>query len=371
MVDCYPSQGANSGNSGRCLELIHSFSEKPESAAGSIMRILLCSYVFAPSIGGIETISRILADQFCRLGSTVTVVTHTPGEEKRGAYEVVRRPSLKNLRELADRSDIIFQSNISLHTLLPLFFARKPIVVAHHIWLTRANGRRRWQDYLKYAVLPLCHNIAISKAVAAFLPVKSIVIYDPFETDEFKDLGEANRTKDIVFMGRLVSDKGCDLALRALAILRQGGLNPSFTVIGDGPEMPALKCLVAELGLSQRVVFRGTMREGRGSEVAQHKIMVIPSAWAEPFGVVALEGLAAGCVLVASSAGGLPEAVGPCGILFPCGDVKALASALQKLLQNASLRKRLMSESRGHLRRFQPEIVARQYMNFFESVLRP
>ncbi len=335
------------------------------------MKILLCSHVFAPSIGGIESVSRILAEQFSKLGSTVTVVTQTPGEETDGGYRVVRQPSARELRELAGRSNVVFQNNISLRTLFPLLLSRKPIVIAHHIWLTRANGRRRWQDYLKYAVLPLCHNIAISKAVAAFLPAKSIVIYDPFETEEFKDIGEANHTQDIVFMGRLVSNKGCDLALRALAILRHEGLNPSFTVIGDGPEMPALKRLVAELGLSQQVVFRGTMREGRGSEVAQHKIMVIPSAWAEPFGVVALEGLAAGCVLVASSAGGLPEAVGPCGILFPCGDVKALASALQKLLQNASLRKRLMSESQGHLRRFQPEIVARQYMEVFESALRP
>jgi glycosyltransferase involved in cell wall biosynthesis len=284
---------------------------------------------------------------------------------------VVRQPSARELRELAGHSDIVFQNNISLRTLFPLLLSRKPVVIAHHIWLTRTNGGRGWQDYLKYAVLPVCHNIAVSKAVAALLPVKSIVISDPFETDEFKDLGETNRTKDLVFMGRLVSDKGCDVAIRALGLLRKDGLEPSLTVIGDGPEMPALKRLAAELDLSQQVVFRGTMREGRGSEVAQHKIMVIPSVWAEPFGIVALEGLAAGCVLVASSAGGLPEAVGPCGILFPCGDVKALASALQELLQNASLRKRLMSESQSHLRRFRPEIVARQYMEVFESALQP
>jgi hypothetical protein len=64
------------------------------------MRILLCSYVFPPSIGGIETVSRILAEQFCKLGSTVTVVTHTPGEEMDAAYKVVRRPSLRKRRLL-------------------------------------------------------------------------------------------------------------------------------------------------------------------------------------------------------------------------------------------------------------------------------
>lgn len=246
------------------------------------MRILLCSYVFPPSIGGIETVSRILAEQFCRLGSTVTVVTHTPGEEIGGAYKVVRRPSLRELRELARDSDVIFQSNISLKTLLPLYFMRKPIVIAHHGRMTRVDGTRGWQDHLKRALLFRCTHIAVSQMVAADLPAKSIVIADPFEADEFTDSGDATHDRDIVFLGRLVSDKGCDLALRAMALLKQEGLTPSFTVIGDGPKMPALKRLTAELGLTDRVDFLGTVREGRGKIVARHKIMVVPSIWEEP-----------------------------------------------------------------------------------------
>lgn len=334
------------------------------------MRILLCSYVFPPSIGGIETVSRILAEQFCRLGSTVTVVTHTPGAECDGAYKVVRRPSLKKLRELAGGSDIIFQSNISLKTLLPLFFARKPIVIAHHGRMTRVNGRRGWQDYLKRSLLFRCSNIAISQMVAEDLPIKSIVIEDPFEPGEFTDPGNGLRDKGIVFLGRLVSDKGCDLALRALAILKREGHKPSFTVIGDGPEMPALKQLTAELGLTGQVDFLGTIREGRGKLVARHRIMVVPSIWEEPFGVVALEGIAAGCAVIASRGGGLPEAVGDCGILFPNGDVEALASAIKDVITNSSLRDQLTAGRDQHLKQFQPEVVARRYLEVFESALR-
>jgi len=179
--------------------------------------------------------------------------------------------------------------------------------------------------------------------VAADLPTKSIVIADPFEPDEVSGTGSGVREKDIVFLGRLVSDEGCDLALRALAILKQEGLHPSFTVIGDGPEMQALKQLTAELGLVDRVDFLGTIREGRGKIVARHRIMVVPSIWEEPFGVVALEGIAVGCALVASRGGGLPEAVGPCGILFPNGDVEALASALKNVMVSPFLRDRLMA----------------------------
>ncbi len=334
------------------------------------MKILFCSYVFPPSIGGIETVSRILAEQFSRLGETVTVVTHTPGEESVGEYKVVRRPSLKKLRELAGGSDIIFQSNISLKTLLPLYLARKPIVIAHHGRIVRVNGRRGWQDYLKRSLLFRCSNIAVSRMVAADLPVKSTVIEDPFEPDEFTDPGNGLRDKDIVFLGRLVSDKGCDLALRALAILKQEGLTTSFTVIGDGPEMPALKQLTTELELTEQVEFLGTIREGRGKIVARHRIMVVPSIWEEPFGVVALEGIAAGCAVVASRGGGLPEAVGDCGILFPNGDVEALARGLKDLITNSSLRDELIAGRKQHLEQFQPEAVAKRYREVFESALR-
>lgn len=334
------------------------------------MKILLCSYVFSPSVGGIETVSRLLAEQFSRLGSTVTVVTHTPGENGDVEYEVVRRPSLRRLRELARDSDVIFQSNISLRTLLPLFFSRKAIVIAHHGRIARVNGRRGWQDRLKRALLSRCSNIAVSEMIAADLPVKSVVIGNPFEPGEFADPDGNVRDKDIVFLGRLVSDKGCDLALRALAMLRQDGLNPSFTVIGGGPEMPALKRLTAELDLGGQVQFAGTVQAGRGEIVARHKVMVIPSIWEEPFGVVALEGIAAGCAVVAARSGGLPEAVGPCGLLFPKGDASALAAALRDLITDAQLRDRLIARRNEHLEQFQPETVAKRYLEVFASAMR-
>lgn len=333
------------------------------------MRILLCSHVFAPSIGGIETVSRILAEQFSRMGATVTVVTQTPGDRICSGYEVVRRPSIPRLLKLGRRADIVFESNISLRTILPLLLCGKPIVIAHHGPLTRIDGRIGWQDRVKCALLPACHNVAISDSIASRLPVNSKVIGNPFEADQFARNGAGNRDKDFVFLGRLVSDKGCDLAVRALALLKDDGLCASFTVIGDGPELPGLKRLSAELGVAEQVRFCGAMRAGRGAELARHKVMVIPSVWAEPFGVVALEGIAAGCVLAASNTGGLPEAVGPCGLLFPNGDIAAMGAALKRLTTDPRLRQNLLTDREKHLARFQPQVAARCYMELFASVL--
>jgi len=337
------------------------------------LKILLCSHVFAPDIGGIETVSALLAAQFSSLGSAVTVVTHTPGGPVSSAYEVVRRPSLRKLRALTRQADIVFQSNISLRTLLPLLLCGKPIVVTHHTYLTRVDGRLGWRDHIKRALLSRCHNISVSKAIADELPVKSTVIGNPFDSQEFAAWGandrDTQREKDIVFLGRLVSDKGCDLALHALAQLKAEGICPSFTVIGDGPQRAALERLAVELHIAAQVDFRGVVRESRGRELARHTVMVIPSIWAEPFGLVALEGLAAGCVVAASSAGGLPEAVGPCGLLFPNGDVKTMAAILKSLIVDAGLREQLLVERDRHLQRFQPGNVAREYLAIFESAL--
>jgi glycosyltransferase involved in cell wall biosynthesis len=337
---------------------------------GHALRILFCSYVFSPSVGGIETVSKILAEEFSRQGAAVTVVTDTPGTQDSALYSVVRRPSFGKFRELARQTDIVFQNNISLRTILPALISGKPVVVTHQTWLERAEGGRGWQDYFKRSLLRFCRNVAISEAVASALPVRSVVIGNPFEPGEFADFGESHGTRDIVFMGRLVSSKGCDLVLRALGILKSEGILPSLSIIGDGPEMPALKRRTAELDLSAQVEFRGVLREGRGREVARHKIMVVPSTWEEPFGVVALEGIAAGCVVVASRSGGLPEAVGPCGVLFANGDVEGLAAALKELLNAPMLRDEFTRLSGTHLRRFQPEIVARAYMDIFDTALR-
>jgi len=73
--------------------------------------------------------------------------------------------------------------------------------------------------------------------------------------------------------------------------------------------------------------------------------------------------------VVASQGGGLPEAVGPCGILIPNGDVRALAAALKDLLTNAFLREQLVARRSEHLKDFQPEFVAKRYLEFFTSAI--
>ena len=92
---------------------------------------------------------------------------------------------------------------------------------------------------------------------------------------------------------------------------------------------------VRRLELDRQVSFLGVRV---GAELVQilngHQIIVIPSRWTEPFGLVALEGIACGLVAVGSSNGGLPDAIGPCGEIFHTGDAQSLTDCLEKLLRN-------------------------------------
>jgi glycosyltransferase involved in cell wall biosynthesis len=97
---------------------------------------------------------------------------------------------------------------------------------------------------------------------------------------------------------------------------------------------------------------------------------VVPSRWQEPFGIVALEGIASGCVVVGSAEGGLAEAIGPCGLTFPNGNAPALAHALSRLLNDSAECDRLRQAASAHLARFTPRHVAGLYLDAMKRATR-
>ena len=319
------------------------------------MKILISSHAFAPSIGGIETVSALLAEEFVRLGHEVTVVTQTPDESAaRFSYPVIRQPSIGELRRVIKWCDLFWHSNLSLRTLWPALFLRKPVVITHHGSYCRSPQGIDLLQRLKHAIVQRTTSVAISRAVAACFETDSVIIPSPYDARKFVDCSPgAERSGDLIFLGRLVSEKGIDLLLQALALLRSRTLSPRLTIVGSGPELSAMQQMAAQLGLGDQVTFAGPKRGAELVNLLQgHKILVIPSRYDEPFGVVALEGIACGCIAVGSSGGGLPEAIGPCGLTFPNGDVEALVLALEKLLRIPDERRRLVVRASEHLARF-------------------
>jgi glycosyltransferase involved in cell wall biosynthesis len=148
---------------------------------------------------------------------------------------------------------------------------------------------------------------------------------------------------EIVFAGgRVESYKGFHVLVEAAALLRERGVDaPAFAICGDGHALPALRERVQALGLSN-VHFLGKRRDVP-LLTSSATVSVVPSLWAEAFGLTVVEAMAAGVPVVATRTGGIPELVEPgeTGLLVPPGDAAALADALQTLLARPELRARI------------------------------
>ena len=337
------------------------------------MKILISSPAFLPRVGGLEIGQALLADRLTRLGQEVTVVTQTPATDAAGAdrfaYRVLRRPGPLELLRAVRACDVFFQANVSLRGLWPLLLVRRPWAVSHHSWYCRTDGHVAWQDRLKRWLLRFAAvSVSVSTAMAADLGTPSLIIPNAYRDDLFRILPEVERELDLIFLGRLVSDKGVDLLIAALARLAERGLRPRLTVVGDGAELPALERQAARLGVADQIDFLGTRRDGELVPLLnRHRILVMPSRYQEPFGVAALEGIACGCVVVGSEGGGLPEAIGPCGRTFGNGNVEELTAVLAELLCQPQRLPVLRARAPEHLARHGSEKIARLYLEVLED----
>ncbi|MGB7441350.1 MAG: glycosyltransferase family 4 protein [Coleofasciculaceae cyanobacterium] len=347
------------------------------------MKILMSSRLFYPSLGGSETNAEILAREFTRLGHEVKVITQTSGtnfdvDGLEFPFEVIRKPSPLKLLSLVNWCDAYFHNGIILKDAWPLLIIRRPWIIRHQSWIRSIDGTltgfggksSSLVTRLKHFCIRFSVSISISQAIAEHLHHPSTIIPNPYRDHLFRVIPEISRTKELVFLGRLVSEKGVEVLLKALAQLKESGLKPRLTIIGKGPEESKLRQQVVDLGISEQVVFVGAkVGEELVRMLNEHQIMVIPSLYNEPFGVVALEGIACGCVAVGSEGGGLKDAIGSGGITFPNGDVKALTQILGDLLKHPDKLATYRANAESHLSRHKQAEVAKAYLRVIEAAV--
>jgi glycosyltransferase involved in cell wall biosynthesis len=172
-----------------------------------------------------------------------------------------------------------------------------------------------------------------------------------------------------VTVRRLVPRMGLDTLLRAWSHVEQGTL----LVVGDGPERARLESQTRDLGLAERVRFTGQVSEEQLLACYQAAdVCVLPSLALEGFGLVVLEALASGTPVVASDAGGLPEALAGLspGLVTPRGDERALTSTLVTALGDPTS---LPSPERcrAHAERFSPQALAEHHDALYRGVMDP
>jgi glycogen synthase len=307
------------------------------------MRILICSYEFYPHIGGIETAGMTLALGLAERGYDITVVTTSPAADKRDAvfpFSIIRKPGTLELLRLFQATDFVWHNQVSLRLLWPLSLVHRPLVLVHHCSLAErtTDATPAPLGGLKRAACMLGRNAFVSDALRRAIDLPGPIIYNAYDEMNFHLWPDVVRDRDVVFLGHLVRPKGADVLIDALALLAAKGVRLRATLIGAGPQDEALKAQVSSHGLGDVVEFTGVLRgEALSRTLARHRMMAVPSRGFEALPISALEALACGCVLVGSDSGGVPEAIGPCGIVIARDSAPELAAALERLTTDTAL----------------------------------
>jgi glycogen(starch) synthase len=388
------------------------------------MRVLLISWEYPPVIeGGLGRHVRKLSERLVERGCEVHVLTrgggHLPAEEVRHGvvvHRVAEPPFPKDVKAFVRW---VAQMNAHMHRLGQALIGRYEFGLVHsHDWLVAAAAERladegglpwvvtvhatefgRHQGWVQnhpqshiHAVeramvrradrVIACSRFMQSHIAAVFgVPLRRITVLpngiDPQDLQPVDDL-EALRARFagpqerlVLLVGRLVYEKGFHLALDALAGVARRPGNVRFVVAGTGMAEPELKRQARRLGLARHGTFLGWVGDDmlhslyRVAEVA-----IVPSIY-EPFGLVALEAMASGCLCVVADTGGLREVVPAgeaVGFRFRSRDADSLGQVLERVLSDDEVRRQVVQEAREHVLKFDWAEVARRTQRLYRAV---
>jgi len=160
------------------------------------------------------------------------------------------------------------------------------------------------------------------------------------ESDSIKDfLNRRSFSHLVLFLGRMVPEKGITTLIDAAKIIQKTYPECVFILAGKGPYLSDYKALVRQAGLENHMLFIGYVNEREKATLLRRcDMLIVPSSY-EPFGIVAIEGMAAGKPVIASRTGGLSSIIndGETGLVFDPGDVSGLSENISTLMEDPTL----------------------------------
>ena len=374
------------------------------------MRILILNSEYPPIGGGAGNASANLARCLADLGHEVSVVTARFGDqphlEKSTNLTVIRIPALRRKQDRSGALEqIVFILSASFWTLRLIrqlkpdvtlaFFGVPSGAVTLFIKLVTkipyvvslrggdVPGFRPY-DFGTYhkLIAPLLRIIwkQASAIVANSNGLRELavqfdarfeipVIPNGVDLELYRTDARSVAMPRLFSVGRIVHQKGLDLAMHALAGLKE--LSWEWRIAGDGPQLDALKLLAQKLGIADRVQFLGWQaREQLIEQYHWSNLFLFPSRH-EGMPNAVLEAMASGLPVIASRIAGSEELVsnGETGFLFPSEDIEALRDALRKLISDTVLRQTMGNVARRHMEeRYSWAATAKQYALLLEKV---
>jgi glycosyltransferase involved in cell wall biosynthesis len=366
------------------------------------MHVLFWNQEYRPSLGGVEVHTERLAVGLVARGHRVAVVTGR-SSEKLAPYEIVdgvevhRLPfyqvlTAREFRQIAalrqdverlkaaftphivhvnltDASPVLHLMTQDPRTATIVAFHRAPSEFPSGWGLARALATRA------SALVAPSQQAASDAARVLELGATSVLAIMngiPASTLDSKPLA-ISPSPSFAMAGRLVAEKGTDVAVRAVRRLHDEGIEASLYVAGAGDQTDVLRALVRDLGLAPHIHFPGRLTQAELFRILQGSTaLLVPSMFEETFCQVAAEAAQAGRPVLASRIGALPETVveGRTGLLFPPGDDKALSSLMLRLLREPGLARQLGEAALLHSRsNFGLKTMVDRYEQLYRSVL--
>ncbi len=362
------------------------------------MNLLLISTSYPPVLGGLQTVAHQVAQHMQAQGHSVRALTmryprSLPPHEIRDGIPITRwlmlRPNLPDLRR--GRLDAFLAACVyyplTLRRLARLMQTFQPKVVNFHfpthltpfvLWLRRhyafrlvvslhghdilgdsarsAYEGRQFRQLLAQAdAVTACSADLLAKATALVPSIapRIAVHYNGVDLARFADQTPYKHTRPyVLYLGRLEATKGVDLLLEAFAQATIQHPDLDLLLAGEGSQRGALTAQAAALNMADRVHFLGQVAPSQVAHLLNGAQFVVLPSRAEPFGIVAVEAMAAGKAVLATRVGGFPEVLPapPNRLVEPT--VSALASALRDWLAHPAEVQRAGEQNRAHAQRF-------------------
>ena len=181
------------------------------------------------------------------------------------------------------------------------------------------------------------------------------------------------KDKRISFAGRLIDDKGADVLIKAIGILKGTGLLNEYKVdiIGDGDQRTYLEELVKEMDLEDCVKFHGYLPNDEAIKYIENaSIHVVPSKFEEPFGISATEGMALGALTIVSNRGGLVEFIEhkKNGLIFESENENDLANCISEAILDSKLHESCVKNAYEFTRTHTWKHVAKKTLDFYKTI---